>query len=74
MNTKYTVTRSIFFYIGMGSGYANATFSKAISLFVGINSVIAGILDTKQNYDLALFPHIFPQQQFWRFGTCHFCI
>ncbi|KAH9258803.1 hypothetical protein BASA81_002867 [Batrachochytrium salamandrivorans] len=50
----------------------HAPVSKTLLLVVIINSLVASISDTRSRFHLQLFPHLFPQNQFWRLISCHF--
>ena len=51
------------------SGFSHASFSKGTLLILSFNTVLMGIFKSYRHYDLALFPHIIPGNQFLRLFT-----
>jgi hypothetical protein len=51
------------------SGFSHASFSKGTLLILSFNTVLMGIFKSHRHYDLALFPHIIPGNQFLRLFT-----
>ncbi|KAJ3145899.1 hypothetical protein HDU89_006785 [Geranomyces variabilis] len=54
------------------SGFYNAPVTKAMVISLGINTLLASLLNVRQKFHLQLWPHVLQNHQLYRLVTTHF--